>query len=210
MIFRLLYLTLLCSFISFSTQAQYKEGILVDNKGKAWPGYIFVHGKNKVSFKVNKKDKAEVLGTDKVNSFFIQQDSFVTIQYKNLVREIDFDGFEKTLLRNSKTFLCRIEFWPTKNNGKDDKYPGLSKHFVTTRLKNNDYNSHMYITKHDDLIVELSETNFYVLMPKIVFDHEALVNRINSKELSFSNLRQIIKEYEEWQISQKKPSPPAN
>jgi hypothetical protein len=191
-----LFLILLLSCLASALKAQqkipsltFKEGILVDKYSKPYPGWILHQSIDKVRFKESKKSKAEVLGIDEVKAFSIETDSFVTVNHYEPAADIKFAHFAKVLLRGSSNMLLVLGIYETYVLQPN---PGAAPGSFQTKVYRE-----MLLVVDKKKIFPLTKFNFYLEMPSLVSDNDDLVTKINSQELTYSDMERIIRIYEE-------------
>jgi hypothetical protein len=181
-------LTMMLFAVSSIAWGQYKHGHIVDQYGKAYPGWLNYKSSDKVGYKELKNSKAEILGIDQVRAFSIEADSFVTVHYVDLVSEFKIDAFAKVLLKGPDKILCESAYYEY------GRWVNGTRAIMKVRV---------YLIKEVKAIFPLTEYNFYFEMPKLIRDNEMLCKKIVSKKLSFDNLKDIINEYELQRKNQK-------
>jgi hypothetical protein len=174
-----------CLLFNTLSFGQYKQGYIVDKHNQVFPGLLKYKGTDKVGFKESKDSKSEDLGIKDLKAFTIEEDSFITIDYQDLVSEIRVNCFSKVILKGPTDFLFKevyrevIEGWSR----------GEYRRVVTGLI---------YLVKHNEVIYPITDYNFYVDMPKLISDHDALCKKIRLKEVSFQQIDEIVQEYNIW------------
>lgn len=162
----------------------FKKGYVVDKYKMPYPGWILHKSEDKISYKEYKNSKPETLGVDDVLAFSVEKDTFITIQFHELVADIKFKNFAKVLVRGVDQFILLgtyTEFkWRSTPNGQ--VYAEVNREMLLVWNKGD--------------IFPLTKNNFYRDLPAIVSDNKILVDKIKAKKVNFNMMEEIIEEYE--------------
>jgi hypothetical protein len=172
--------------------SQYKEGYVVDKYNQVFSGLVNYEGKHKVKFKENKESDVEVFGIEDIKAFSIEADSFVTIHYQDFVTEVKIDCFSKVRLKGPEDLICKEIVY--EDLGKKSVYIADGMPIATDKKKK----AALYLVQHKGSFYQIGKESFYIDMPKVISDHEALCKMIISKTLTFMDMDKIIEEYETW------------
>jgi hypothetical protein len=175
--------------------SQYKKGYVVDKYNQVFFGLVNYEGKHKVKFKENKESEVEVLGIEDVKAFSVEADSFVTIHYQDFVTDVKIDCFSKVLLKGPDNLICKEMVY--EDLGKKSVYNVHSPNGMPTATDTKKKVA-LYLVQHKGSFYQIGKESFYIDMPKVISDHEALCKMIISKTLTFKDMDEIIEEYETW------------
>lgn len=177
----------LCLLLS-NLQAQFSKGVIVDQHGGVYAGYLKNPGREKLVFKESRNGKREVLTVNDLRAFKINQDSFLVLKnYRFPLDDIEQNGFAKVILSGNGGIVCTFNELKVTTTGSSISFTTVT----TTKI------IHHYLIFKKDQVIELTDYNFYYEMPPLISDNETLHQKVVSKQLQFKQIDELALKYEQ-------------
>ncbi|HYF68438.1 MAG TPA: hypothetical protein VD884_09885 [Ohtaekwangia sp.] len=182
----------------FNLQAQFSKGVIVDQHGGIYPGYLKLTSapdhhypeytcNEKLLFKETKKGKREVLTVNDLSSFKLGLDTFLILKnYSFPLDNLVHNRFAKVILKGKGGIVCTFDEL-TLIAGIDSP---VHSH-IKTEIPH-------YVIFKNNQVIELTDYNFYYEIPPLISDYENLHQQVVSKQLQFKQIDELALKYEQW------------